>query len=210
MTPVYDKIADRYDRMHSTWLRHAGGAAQAAFEASVLARLRPGTRMLDAGCGTGEFARHLCADQGADIDLTLFDASAAMLRKAADIPACRRQGCLSQMPFATGHFDLVAAAWSIEATDAPYCALSEMVRVLRPGGTLITVFCARRPKVAPLARALQMSVELRGTGRFLSDQSVRNHLATLGVEALTQLRVSGPAAVLTCRKSMAQTVALAA
>ena len=210
MTLVYDKIADRYDRMHRTWLRHAGGTAQAAFEASVLARLHPGIDMLDAGCGTGEFARHLCADHGADINLTLFDASAAMLDQAADIPARRRQGCLSAMPFAADSFDLVTAAWSIEATDAPQAALTEMVRVLRPGGTLVTVFCAQRPKVAPIARALQMSVKLRKTGQFLSADSVANHLTTLGVEALTKLRVTGPAAVLTCRKPFAQTVALAA
>ncbi len=200
MPGVYDKIARRYDAMHRTWLRHAGGTAQAAFEASVLAHLAPGMAMLDAGCGTGEFARHLTAGLGRKVSLTLFDACAAMLDQASDIDARRRLGCLSDMPFADDSFDLVTAAWSIEASGKPQKALAEMMRVLRPGGILITVFCARQPKVPPLARLLQTTVALRGTGQFLDPDQIARHMENLGASGLTQLRITGPAAVLTCEK----------
>ena len=37
---LYDQIAPQYDKLHSRWLRYAGGEAQAALEAAVRAIAR--------------------------------------------------------------------------------------------------------------------------------------------------------------------------
>ena len=50
---VYDRAADRYDRFRELWLRLAGAGAEEAMLADLQAVLRPGARVLDAGCGTG-------------------------------------------------------------------------------------------------------------------------------------------------------------
>ncbi len=56
---LYYKLAPRYDKLHHRWLRHAGGEAQAALEGLVRALATPNSRLLDAGCGTGNLARRL-------------------------------------------------------------------------------------------------------------------------------------------------------
>lgn len=128
----YDDIANRYDRMHRRWLRYAGGEAQAAFEASVLARFEPGMKVLDAGCGTGVLARRLLSFAPGPVDIPLIDNSAKMLALASSPAVQFRKGCLMELPFADEQFDLVTAAWSIEATPNLGRSLRELLRVLRP------------------------------------------------------------------------------
>ena len=210
MIDIYSKIAPRYDRMHRKWLKYAGGEAQAAFEASITAHIRPGMSVLDAGCGTGEFARHLTALYGGTIGLTLYDACPEMLAQTHGIPAERAEGCLCDMPFADDSFDLISAAWSIETTPDPAKALAELMRVLKPGGQLVIVFCATTPTDRLLARVLRQSVTLRGTGRFLDVDDIHQHLTANGAEAVTRLRCDGPAAVFSAQKPAAMHMALAA
>lgn len=57
LTGLYDRLAPDYDRLHRRCLRHAGGEAQAALKATVPAVATPEMELLDAGCGTGAFAR---------------------------------------------------------------------------------------------------------------------------------------------------------
>ncbi|MEM1265270.1 MAG: methyltransferase domain-containing protein [Pseudomonadota bacterium] len=192
---VYNRIASRYATMHQRWLRHAGGPAQAAFEAAVVARLAAGDRMLDAGCGRGDLARHVLSARPSVV-LTLLDASAEMLAAARDLPVPRIDGSLLDLPFPSASFDLVSAAWSIEATENPVQAISELKRVLRPGGDLVVVFCSDAAPGSIAARILRRAVELRGTGRFLCTETVAAALRTGTPGRLTHLRSFGPATAL--------------
>ncbi|MEM9428310.1 MAG: methyltransferase domain-containing protein [Pseudomonadota bacterium] len=192
---VYNRLASRYATMHQRWLRHAGGPAQAAFEAAVVARLAAGDRMLDAGCGRGDLARHVLSARPGVV-VTLLDACAEMLAAARDLPVPGIEGSLLDLPFPSASFDLVSAAWSIEATENPVQAIGELTRVLRPGGDLVLVFCSDAPPGSVAARILRRTVELRGTGRFLCAETVANALHAGAPGRLTHLRSFGPATAL--------------
>ncbi|MEL6209040.1 MAG: methyltransferase domain-containing protein, partial [Pseudomonadota bacterium] len=99
---LYDRLAPRYDRLHRRWLKHAGGEAQVALEAAVRALASPTTNLLDAGCGTGAFARALIAEGVVSERVTLLDPSEEMLARCADIPANRMNGRLEALPFRDG------------------------------------------------------------------------------------------------------------
>lgn len=96
-------------------------------------------RLLDVGCGTGTLAMRL-AERGYDV--TGLDPSEGMLsvmrERAPRIPsAC---ASATSMPFAEAEFDVavsVATMHHIADPAAVRQALTEMVRVVRPGGTIV-------------------------------------------------------------------------
>jgi SAM-dependent methyltransferase len=100
------------------------------------ARVGPGTRLLDAGCGAGLLAL-LANLRGARV--SALDAAPGLLAVArqrlpgADI----REGDLEALPFADGSFDAVAAVNSIFYADNPAAAMLELARVVRPGSRVV-------------------------------------------------------------------------
>lgn len=196
----YCALAPRYDACHARWLRYAGGPASIAFEAAVMALLRSGSKVLDAGAGTGALARRLLNAGPRDIELTLLDKSPAMLAQAHDIPCQRVEGCLMDMPFDAASFDMVLLAWSIEAVSVPNRAVGEAMRVLKPGGTLVMVFCSDAPAGDLGARLISRRIQRRKLGRFLRKNAMAATLQGVGAEAIVEPPAQGPATVLVARK----------
>ena len=109
--------------------------------------VRPGDRVLDMGCGAGRHAFELyrrgadvvAFDQDADELSSVSDMFAAM-RAEGQVPAGAeadvKQGDALQLPFANDEFDRVVAAEVLEHIPDDRRAIGELVRVLRPGGTL--------------------------------------------------------------------------
>ncbi|MGZ6852363.1 MAG: class I SAM-dependent methyltransferase [Nocardioidaceae bacterium] len=106
-----------------------------------------GDRVLDMGCGAGRHAFELyrrgtdviAFDQDADELAAVSDMFAAM-RAAGEVPdgaeADVKEGDALQLPFADGEFDRVVAAEVVEDIPSDEQAIDELVRVLRPGGTI--------------------------------------------------------------------------
>jgi len=138
---VYDRVASRYDRFREQWLAAAGASAELAMLADVTDALKPGVRVLDAGCGTGALSREMLALCPA-IDLTMLDISPRMLARTADLPGEHLLGSVLDLPFPDDHFDVVVSAWVIETIPDPMRAVTELLRVLAPTGRLIYTFCS--------------------------------------------------------------------
>ena len=106
----------------------------------VEASLRPakGMRILDAGCARGRYARRLSA---AGAHVTGMDLTALFLHDArrAILEVDFVQATLRQLPFADATFDGVLCNGVLCHLADRKSALSEMARILKPGGTLLVI-----------------------------------------------------------------------
>lgn len=133
----YDYIYDRQDSC-ATFLNQRMGQALAWLDGSDL---KEDSRILDAGCGAGRLAREV-ARRGYSV--FGMDYSYGMIERANNI--CNHedkhrvellQGDVESIPFGDSSFDLIVCLGVITYLNSEDNALDELVRVLRPGGTLI-------------------------------------------------------------------------
>jgi SAM-dependent methyltransferase len=137
------------------WQRRDGPQPQdIAFDEAIDGAPR---RVLDVGCGRGEFAERLSA---AGAEVVALDQSEQMveLTRARGVDA--RVGDVQGLPFENGAFDVVVANFMLYHVPDLDRAFAEIVRVLRPGGRLI----AATNGVEQLAELWEL------VGRDLSDR----------------------------------------
>jgi SAM-dependent methyltransferase len=102
----------------------------------AIAARRP-QRVLEVGGGPGELAGWMHDQLGAEI--AYLDLSPRMVELARERGVAARQGDVQDLPFADGSFDTVVAAWMLYHVPDLERGLSEISRVLVPGGALIAV-----------------------------------------------------------------------
>lgn len=135
MPTLFDRESAFYDGAYDS---RRGHAVRARLQATLdLIGSGPG-EVLDAGMGPGR----LCAElERRGWMASGIDVSAAMVAIAAErLPLARKRllaGNITDIPFPAESFDAVAATGVIEYVDQPAEAISELSRVLRPGGTLV-------------------------------------------------------------------------
>jgi len=124
------------------------GAAADEIEARAayldLMGLRPGARVLDAGCGSGVVTRDIARRVGNSGHVVGVDPSGALLAVAREIAdrtdvGARiefREGSALNLPFADGTFDAAIAVTVLGHIPHGDDAVPELVRVVRSGGTV--------------------------------------------------------------------------
>lgn len=138
---LYDITAHKYDGIKE----FDPDAEQFFVIRPLLVRLRqvPNPLVLDVATGTGRLPGFLLDAPTFNGRVVGLDASARMLQIARGKlrPYGHRaslvQQAADQLPFADGQFDLVTCLEALEFFPSDTVALQEMVRVLRPGGTLL-------------------------------------------------------------------------
>lgn len=106
---------------------------------TAFAGIQRGQRVLDVGCGTGVVAL-TAARKGADV--TGLDLTPELLERAASnavtagVKVTWQEGDAEKLPFADRTFDAVVSQFGHMFAPRPEVAIAEMLRVLRPGGTL--------------------------------------------------------------------------
>lgn len=130
---MFDRIAPVYDVMNRVM---TGGLDRRWRAVTVREAVRPGDRVLDACCGTGDLAIAAGA-AGADRVVGV-DFSERMLgrarRKAPGLEWV--QADVLALPFDDGSFDAAVVGFGIRNVEDLGAALGELRRVLRPGGRL--------------------------------------------------------------------------
>jgi len=129
---MFDRIAPVYDAMNCIMtagldMRWRRLAAQSV--------VRKGDRVLDAACGTGDLAiADLKAGAGQVTGLDFSEAMLARARRKANLEWV--QGDLLALPFADATFDAATVGFGARNVADLQLALTELRRVLRPGGRL--------------------------------------------------------------------------
>ncbi len=96
-----------------------------------------GKRVLDVGCGKGRFAR-LFQEREPAAEIWGLDISEEMLRFVP--PGIRtRAGSMTELPFEDGFFDAAYATESLEHAVEIEKAVSEICRVVKPGGRIAVI-----------------------------------------------------------------------
>jgi len=125
ITPSSPALTEFY-RDRSAW-RSPGEERMRFRKASALARVRPPAAVLDIGCRDGGLRRFLPPDiryQGIDINPDFVG------------PDILIQDITGGIPFPDATFDYVFCIEVLEHVPNPYGTMSEIHRVLRPGGVL--------------------------------------------------------------------------
>lgn len=115
------------------------------------AGLRPGERVLEVGCGTGEVAQRARIRVGPDGQVSGIDPSADMIgvarKKAsrAGLEIDYRVAAIEALPYPEASFDVVLSSLMMHhlPDDLKSAGLAEVRRVLKPGGRLLIVDFAR-------------------------------------------------------------------
>ena len=103
--------------------------------------LRGARRILDVGSGAGQLAQHLVKYADPAADITCFDLSHEMLRRARNRLKSGRPrfvvADLARLPFADASFDCVTCGYVLEHLPDARLGLSELSRVMMPGARML-------------------------------------------------------------------------
>jgi demethylmenaquinone methyltransferase/2-methoxy-6-polyprenyl-1,4-benzoquinol methylase len=130
---MFDRIAPVYDAMNRVM---TAGLDQRWRRATVREAVRPGDRVLDACCGTGDLA--VAARRAGAGEVIGVDFSERMLerarRKAPEVEWIRAD--VLALPLDDASFDCAVVGFGVRNVEDLAAGLKELRRVLRPGGRL--------------------------------------------------------------------------
>jgi tocopherol O-methyltransferase len=168
----YDTTLDLYEQMWGEHVHHGywgpgeapaadGGDRIAAtdrlvHELAAFAGVPAGSRVLDIGCGIGGPALYLAGDLGCTVEgVTLSAAQAARAQEKADASGLGDRARFQQLDgmatgFPDGSFDVVWAMESLMHIADRAAFFTEVLRLLRPGGTVaVATWSARHGDATP-------------------------------------------------------------
>jgi ubiquinone/menaquinone biosynthesis C-methylase UbiE len=148
----------------------------------------PGTKLLDAGCGSGELARS-AVERGAEV--VGVDNAPRMVELCRAEPTLAGakffEATIENLPLASETFDVAVASMAVHFCDDVPRALKEMFRVLAPGGRIVisapahadldvlVVFALALERVPP-----EMADDIRRPLLFAPDGTLASYLAAAG------------------------------
>ncbi len=144
---VFHSVAERYNLMndlmsaglHRIWKRFA----------IDVSGVKSGDKVLDIAGGTGDLSALFLKQVGKNGEVWLTDINNSMLSIGRDrlidegIPAPAVQCDAEKLPFPDSYFNCVSVAFGLRNMTHKAIALKEMLRVIKPGGTVIVLEFSR-------------------------------------------------------------------
>lgn len=167
-----------------------GGEKRFRRRTVALAELKTGEAVLDVGCGTGSLLIEVAKHIGALGLLRGVDRSPEMLAHAARKAAAQNvraefcEASSDRLPFADASFDVVFCTLMLHHLPAPMqvATMTEMRRVLRPGGRMIIVDMQRPKKISAAFSHIGLFHLFRSRATLPDWQKIEEILAGLGVQ----------------------------
>ncbi|WPC39790.1 bifunctional demethylmenaquinone methyltransferase/2-methoxy-6-polyprenyl-1,4-benzoquinol methylase UbiE [Clostridium sp. JS66] len=140
---IFSSIAGNYDKLNSVLTFNIDKMwRKKAIEACAL---KANDKVLDLCCGTGQMINYACRKVGKDTEVIGLDFNEAMLnvgykrlnQSMKNYKFKLIKGDILELPFEDNSFQCVTIAFGIRNIKDKNRALSEMHRVLKPGGKLI-------------------------------------------------------------------------
>lgn len=113
-------------------------------------KMNESTKILDAGCGTGQTSAYIAKKYGCDV--TAVDQNKIMVEKAnkrfsaEEISIKAIEGTMENLPFANDSFDFILSESVMLFTNITQ-SITELKRVLKPGGKLLAIEMVREKKM---------------------------------------------------------------
>jgi demethylmenaquinone methyltransferase/2-methoxy-6-polyprenyl-1,4-benzoquinol methylase len=153
---MFDSTAERYDLLNT--LMTGGRDRHWRHEVARAVGALPGERVLDLAAGTGTSSRVFTADGAACVacDFSLGMLQVGVRRQGQGVGGLTFvAGDALRLPFQDASFDAVTISFGLRNVADTDSALSEMLRVTRPGGRLVICEVSHPPN-----RLLRMGHEL--------------------------------------------------
>lgn len=140
---MFSSISDRYDLLNtvlSFGIHHSWRKKAVAFSGAKV-----GMSVLDCATGTGDLAIAFKKAVGAEGTVYGTDFSGEMLRKAPaksnkkGVEVIWEEADAMDLPYEDNRFDISSIAFGIRNVDDPEVVLSEMARVVKPGGKVVVL-----------------------------------------------------------------------
>lgn len=165
----YDSVAGdyQYRALHSghPMQRFWHGGKLTMIDQLIRPHLKPGSRLLEIGCGAGNLLLQACVRGSYPVALDLAMQALTFVRSrlrearsGSDAP--RDFSCLQSigelLPLASDSFDCILLSEVIEHLEVPQISIREATRVLRPGGRLLVTTPNYRSLWPVMERAVDM------------------------------------------------------
>lgn len=198
-------MKNRLTKWHSAYIRNAYSELERGTTRQQLDTLNinaTGKKVLDVGCGPGNLLVALSTDApelliGVDVDETFLVFGRSQIQNSIDSPSAvptLLRASLPALPFTDESFDLVTCFLVMPHVPDDRLALTELARVLKPGGTLaisghglgFPLRYLKRFRLKPLQMYLA-SLIYKCTGKkwiqntLQNDRKICDHLNSIGV-----------------------------
>ncbi len=155
-----------------------------------LLNLQDGMRVLDVGCGTGSLLKELSGSgkelnlYGIDLSPEMIGAARVKLKDEKNVELY--EGSAADLPFESNYFDYVVCMNSLHHHADPKQSLTEMARVLKPGGVMILMDGFVDSTVRKALSRIACVLRNEGKVQRFKKEELQRIFRSLGYEPITQ------------------------